>query len=236
MTTRRLLLSALVALSAAATRPAFADVYYVTYTGTASGTDTFGLFGSAGATLNGVAFTSTYTYDPTQFGNAEQDVASSYIDVIGGSNVGMTSPILSASLTINGDTFNQSPLFYSIDQLADDPRYYSVDNIAKSSGSNYLVNRDFVTSTVALSFTSVQSFLPSSSSSNGGGLSYNGESIALSDAQITITDGPPAPTDVSEPASLALLAGAVGLLAALRGGRGATSRGHAGPRASLGFA
>jgi hypothetical protein len=234
MTYHAILLAGLVALSAAATRPAAASLYYVTYTGTASGTDTNGVFGAAGAVLNNVAFSSTYTYDPTQFGSASQYSASGVTDVLGGSTDGLTDPILSASITINDTTYNQSSLFYGVEILYSDPYTPAVADNAKSSASDFLLNDADVTGPVALSFTALQSFqaVPPVT----GNFSYNGESLVLTDTYVSIADEPPTQTDVPEPASFALLAGAACVFATARGTRGAMSRRRTEAPSNLGFA
>jgi hypothetical protein len=70
-----------------------------------------------------------------------------------------------------------------------------------------------------MSLTASQSFCLASNP-GGGDFIYTSEDIHLTDTQVSITDGPPTP--VSEPASLALLAGAAGVLAVIRGARQTT--------------
>jgi PEP-CTERM motif-containing protein len=81
---------------------ASAAIMDVTYTGTVNyGTDTLGIFGTAGADLAGSSWVATYTFD-TSLGHTSS--SPNYNDVEGGpaSPYNNTSPVLSSMITING--------------------------------------------------------------------------------------------------------------------------------------
>ena len=221
---RTVLLAGMIALSAVATRPALARMYYVTYTGMASGVDTYGVFGAAGATLSNAAFTSIYTYDPTQFGTAINRSNGVQESITGGSEFGFgyTDPILSASVTINGQTYSQASSYFGREAIGGG--YMESD--AFSSPSNALVDYGEPVGTPTPSLTAVQSFGIFNST---GRFYYNGEYITLTDTQVAVTNGPSL-SDVPEPTSLALLAGAAAVFAAARGCRRRASSRHKGIR------
>lgn len=73
-----------------------------TYSGTVSGSsDMTGLFGAPGGSLDGQAFSLTYTFS-TSAGFRDNGGPGTYDAVFGGKDYGMTSPTLSAQLTIAG--------------------------------------------------------------------------------------------------------------------------------------
>src|SRR5258708_2146965 len=81
---------------------ASAAIMDVTYTATvSSGTDTFGVFGTAGANLTGKPWVATYTFD-TLSSPSYSSSSSSQNDVYGGSVYPNTSPVLSSMITIGG--------------------------------------------------------------------------------------------------------------------------------------
>jgi PEP-CTERM motif len=86
-------------LATVSTTGAFADVLTLTFTGVAHGNDASGYFG--GGQLSEVAYTAVYTYD-TSLG---QNITNPNVYAIQGDGT-VPSPILSASITINGMTFN----------------------------------------------------------------------------------------------------------------------------------
>lgn len=76
----------------------------VTVSGTVIGSsDTTGLFGVAGSTLDGQAFTLRFSFDTTR-GNRENLGPDKYDYVFGGGGTGFTNPTISADLTIGGHT------------------------------------------------------------------------------------------------------------------------------------
>ena len=74
--------------------PSYAELLTMTFTGTASGTDSAGYFGSTGGSLQSVDFTSTYVFD------------SAGGITYGGAGNFVTGDAVSASLAIDGTTFN----------------------------------------------------------------------------------------------------------------------------------
>jgi hypothetical protein len=229
MTRGIILLAGLVALSAAFVRPALADVYYVTYTGTASGVDSLGLFGTAGATITNAAYTSTYTYDPSTFGATPHGVNATQAFVYGGTGYPGEDPFQSANLVINGKTFLQNSSYLS-QQLVEVP---VIESYASGSANNVLYNfLDWSGENNILSLSVAQSY--AGGGNTGGYLTYNGEDIALTSFTYAVTDG--APTPVPEPASFALLGGAACVFAAaLTACRKMSQRGAEAP-GSLAFA
>ena len=102
------LAAGLVACSMVAATPASATFMVATYAGTVSGgseiTDVFGL--GAGASLVDQAFTANFTYDP--LAGIDNSDPGFYQEHDGGSywGAGIASPIVDATLTINGITFD----------------------------------------------------------------------------------------------------------------------------------
>lgn len=95
------------------TAPAHAALVDLTWSGTAAGNDGLGLFGDP-AFLTGVAYTATYRFDTTVgFG---QNNTNGVDQVEGGSffDPDQPIPLISASLTINGITFDADGDYYSL--------------------------------------------------------------------------------------------------------------------------
>ncbi len=83
---------------------AAAAIIVATFTGTVlSGTDTAGVFGAAGGDLAGQAFTATYTYD-TGAGAIRTTTPGFADELRGGSLYGAPTPIVSAILSIGGQS------------------------------------------------------------------------------------------------------------------------------------
>jgi hypothetical protein len=100
---------AAISLSATSAQAALIDL---TWTGLASGNDGLGLFGAAGA-ITGAAYTATYRFDTNVNFNA--NTTNGTEDVTGGSffNPALASPLISASLTINGMSVSLNGLYDS---------------------------------------------------------------------------------------------------------------------------
>jgi hypothetical protein len=104
----------------------------------AEGYDNIGIFG--GGSLMGVAYTSTYVFD-TSLGSGIETVSGSpsYSQVYGGSGYALSTPLVSASLTINGFEQAFSGAYVSWAHLGSD----GVSFVAKRDGnkfSDYLYN------------------------------------------------------------------------------------------------
>jgi hypothetical protein len=106
-------LCALAAVLSLAAAPAQAVLVDLTWSGTATGNDGLGLFGAAGA-LTGVDYTATYRFDTTV--GFSQNNTDGVDQVVGGSffNPDEPIPLVSASLTINGITFDANGDYYSL--------------------------------------------------------------------------------------------------------------------------
>ena len=102
MNLNKFLASAALAASFGLAGPVSAAVVQVQYRGTvSSGYDTTGVFGSAGSFLDGLAYTASYTFETT-YGHT---LSSSYYNyAYGGGVLSMPSPVLSSTVTINGNT------------------------------------------------------------------------------------------------------------------------------------
>ena len=92
-----------------------AEAAYVTviYTGkVANSHDLSGVFGAAGASLDGDAFTATYVFDPSV--SVIESGSRSNISR-GGTSLGTPSPLISAALTINGISYSFGGSYDEID-------------------------------------------------------------------------------------------------------------------------
>ena len=95
-------LAALVASLGLMAGAAQAAVVTLTYSGTVkSGTDGAGLFGTAGANLSGLAFSSVFVFDDSAEIIQRNDLHYNY----GGTYVGTPSPLISVGLTIDGASY-----------------------------------------------------------------------------------------------------------------------------------
>jgi hypothetical protein len=82
---------------------ASADIITETFTGTVTGVDSSGYFGTAGAILN-TSYTSTYVIN-TSLAGAFQYTSGGESGTYGGTTYGLPNPVTSASIVINGITF-----------------------------------------------------------------------------------------------------------------------------------
>lgn len=114
----RLLAGAVTAAGLLAAMPAAAAVKIAKYSGIVeSGYDQTGVFAAPGSDLTGYSWVATYTYDKT-LGGVQNTDGVSFEESYGGPGYGVAgSPILSASITINGVTRSvagtQAGLVYS---------------------------------------------------------------------------------------------------------------------------
>lgn len=100
---RGVLFAAAVAVSAAVAAPASAALVVATYTGTASGTDNLGYFGTPGASYAGTAFTAIFHYDTT-LGTRETTATSDALFTSG------TNPLTYASFQLGEVTYTFSQI------------------------------------------------------------------------------------------------------------------------------
>jgi hypothetical protein len=97
------------------------------------GSDDTGFFGASG--LDGLDFTADYLFDPTQ---GMLTVTPDSVDALGGIEFGAPSPILAASLTINGKT-----AAFSTDQFNGEVRYDAGGGIIKfAAGEDSAVDNE----------------------------------------------------------------------------------------------
>jgi hypothetical protein len=116
---------------------ASAAIMDVTYTGTvSSGTDTFGLFGIAGASLVGSSWVATYTFDTT-LGSPNSSSTENF--VTGGTiyGAGSSSPVLSSMITINGVYKAVDGSHYGYDYGSNNGTYSSQYQAAQNYHSGY---------------------------------------------------------------------------------------------------
>ena len=91
---------------------------------------------AAGNDLTGQAYTATYVYD-TALGVRTTDPAYDY--VYGGSVYGVDSPIVSATVTIDGDTSSVNGDYYGLAYQTDSyyAQYYAIEYFEDGSGYDY---------------------------------------------------------------------------------------------------
>jgi hypothetical protein len=127
--------AAIAATTLCLSSPAWGATITAVYTGTVDqGVDVSGTFGTAGADLTGLAYSATYVFDSslgvTQGGS-----------LFGGPPWGVSSPALSASMTINGQTFSSngpSVIGEADNDIYDPPvlgRSFESDALAEFTGS-----------------------------------------------------------------------------------------------------
>lgn len=185
---------------------AFADVVTETYTGAVSGTDYAGYFGTKGASLN-TTFTATYVFD-TNLSGAHQVTNSSYSNTYGGSGYSphTPSPAISASLFINGNTFNvpdvnqsswSSGLYVS---NVPGTGYFSAEAVVAPTSSSGLFNYMYTQDPNAPVLTSLTTpftytYLPVGVHSNNlGAFYFGGDHLSLVANTVTLTDAVPEPS------------------------------------------
>jgi hypothetical protein len=184
-----------------------ATIYTMTITGQVEGTsyvigdrtyngiDGDGLFGAAGASLAGDTYTAVFVADST----LGESFSNDYLALVGGSQNGASSPIISATLTINGHTMTFSPgwadeILYDYSYWVNNPAHANIQAIGQvweQSGEELTAGRE-----------SFNSF----SSADGG------TTALLSDGTVSMTPVPPANILVPEPATWMMLTLGIGLL------------------------
>jgi hypothetical protein len=130
---------------------ASADIVTVTYTGNVTGTDSAGYFGAAGTSFgtgnNTTTFTATYVFNTNLNGAGQYNNGNSFETYGSGSS----SPAISASLLINGQTFNvpnvsQSPLTgsstLSLSNVANTGHFIAEASVSNAAMGNYISTID----------------------------------------------------------------------------------------------
>jgi hypothetical protein len=173
---------------------ASAAIVTETFTGTASGLDTYGFFGAANTALDSnTAFTATYVFDTSNvgagFGPGSQDI-------YGGTGYPLPDPLISATVAINGHTFSSNGFWSS--ELA--VKYFSAFDAYAFAGT--ASGRFFYTSIIS---TNLNAPSPSSVNSpfsysyqtgdlNNGTFVFDGEHLDLSSTTVSLAAAAPEPS------------------------------------------
>jgi hypothetical protein len=177
---------------------AFADIVTETYTGTVVGTDYAGYFGSAGSDLSNANFTATYVFDTNRAGSTHN--SGMVTDTYG---FNLSSPAISASLTINGRplTFTTNGLYYSellVQNLASGhfQSFAQVHSISGADLTNYIYTNDpnaphnLSLLTTPFSYTlNTQSIYDNSTE-----FQYGSDDLTLFSTAVALTDAVPEPS------------------------------------------
>jgi hypothetical protein len=189
--------SAVLAVVSSAAR---ADIVTETYTGWVTGTDYAGYFGAAGAQLESPAFTATYVFD-TNLSGAGQYNNGNAVQTYGS---GYQSPAISASLLINGRTFNipisQDSSNFSLSNVAATGHliaesYVQIDSAGDNIG-NYISTRD-PNAPVLTSLNTPFSYSLAGSYyylDQEGQFDYGADNLVLFSETVALTDGVPEPS------------------------------------------
>jgi hypothetical protein len=134
---------------------ASASIVTQTYSGTAAGSNDLGLFGIQGSV--NTAFTATFVFDTDTIGAGTQTNASGTIRNLYGGSVGTVSPLLSASLTINGQTFS-FPTTANLSQTIVDysAGIFQAQSSVSDANNNSLLVRIYTTDPAAPTGASVE--------------------------------------------------------------------------------
>jgi hypothetical protein len=178
---------------------AFADVVTETYTGTVTGYDVGGYFGPRGSDLSNAEFTATYVFDTNHSGSAQS--SNSAIASTAGFN--LSSPAISASLVINGQTFSfpSNGMYYSellVQNLASGhfQSFAQVHSISGADLTNYIYTNDpnapgnLSLLTMPFSYKLNNQF----DYDNSNLFQYGPDSLTLLSTTVTLTDGVPEPS------------------------------------------
>jgi hypothetical protein len=187
--------SLLIACSAIAfvSTAASAAIVTETFTGKATGFDTYGFFGTANTALNNAAFTATYVFDTSNvgpgFGPGSQDI-------YGGSAYPLPNPLISAALVINGHTFSSNGSSSS-ELMVRNFAAFDAYTFVGDTSNRFFYTSIFSTNANAPSPSSVNS--PFSYSFQGGDLNsgffvFDGELLNLSSTTVTLAAAAPEPS------------------------------------------
>jgi hypothetical protein len=200
--------------------PASAAQFSVTYTGTVStGFDNVGKFGTANTDLTGVDFSLVYLFDTSlgQFTNS-----AGHQDLYGGSGfLTPTTPLLSAALTINGNTVSFAPGVLDMVQTDFGPsgafnRYYAETNDNSTNWVFANIQNTLVTFPSAVDANFVYSLLtPGGDGTSNGQFRINGFTDAWGNLSPTTLEISAVNAEVPLPGALPLFAGGLGAIALL---------------------
>jgi hypothetical protein len=210
----------LAAVTALISTSALADIVTVTYTGTVSGTDNAGYFGTAGAILNpNTAFTSTYVVD-TNLSGSDQ-FHDSQLDYTQGGNTFTPSPVptpvLSATLNINGQSYTTNGSYYSVFSEANltNAGYFRVLSQAYP-GNNITNNNTYIYNDIynsdpnapqidSLTTPFSYTYKAIGSTTNFGQFIMGGDNLTLFSNTVSLTDPSGVAGDVPEPSTWAMM-------------------------------
>lgn len=111
-----------------ASLPAAATTMQTVYTGTIDVVDYADLFGTGSTDLTGVSYTATYVYETTGSGQINDPNNNT---VYGGDVYGTPSPVISATLTINGQSVSFDTTNYSSSSVSSDSTTTLYENYAQ---------------------------------------------------------------------------------------------------------
>jgi hypothetical protein len=185
------------ALSGPASTSAFAAIVTETYTGTVSGADTADYFG--GGSLNST-FKATYEFDTTTPGATYVDNGTRF-DIYGGSLFGNASPVVAASLTINGLTYTVNVANAFASELMTSNRssisnfeaYAAVRPTSTTLFYNVINTSTDPTPTIS-SLDAPFSYTYSGSGENGSNFTIGGDDLILRSLTVTLTSAVPEPS------------------------------------------
>jgi hypothetical protein len=178
-------------------KPAGAAIVTETFTGTVTGLDRLGLFGAANASINST-FTSTYVFD-TSLG-ATFTSAGGLNTLYGGSAYApVPSPLISASIVINGHTFAAAiPTFSSqLNYESISTGAFEVYTFAENSGSVGFYNVMYSTASNApspSSFSSPFTYTFQAGDQNSSTLYDGQEQLTLLSNTVTLSAAVPEPS------------------------------------------
>lgn len=186
---------------------ALADIVSVTYTGTVvSGNDVDGIFGAPGEDLlSGQSYTANYTFDTALGGFNTPEWSGAYGGI--GSVTGDPSPNLSASLTINGNTFAFVGDYLGFIYGYNDASPYSeIFHLAQADSANTSLVQGAFEYSSYYPLSPTQYFSGPTPGTAEGGFISGSSYLALAPSYFTIA------TAVPEPEAYAMLLAGLGLL------------------------
>ena len=122
-------------LTASAASAAGRTIFGQQYTGTASGTDTYGLFGVAGATLSNVPYTAVYTINTELGGLSYTTGPSAGVESYGGIAYKTTAPV-TAVLNVDGKSFDLGSDAYTSQAFARGGTQGLVEGVVEDGSSS----------------------------------------------------------------------------------------------------